>query len=144
MLYNLCEDPQEKYNLAFLEGGKEEGGREGGREVVERLYAEMMEVVREAPVQIAGDTLLTLPGERGRRRKERPNDVFLGEEERVEEVEWVRDRLFYLFSRWCMKLVWALVLGGVVVLVGGWGAWKWVRGRRRRRRKEGEKKEKGL
>ena len=94
-------------------------------EVVERLYAEMMEVVREAPVQIAGDTLLTLPGERGRRRKERPNDVFLGEEERVEEVEWVGGRLFYLISRWCMKLVWALVGSGMLLLEAGWGRAAW-------------------
>ena len=70
MLYNLCDDPTEKHNLAFLEEGKE-GGRKGGREVVERMYGEMMGIVREAPVQFAGDTLVTLPGERERRKREK-------------------------------------------------------------------------
>ena len=140
MLYNLCDDPTEKHNLAFLEEGKE-GGRKGGREVVERMYGEMMEIVREAPVQFAGDTLVTLPGERERRKRERPNNVFLEEEERVEEVEWVRDRLFYLFSRLCMRLM--LVV--VVVVVGGVGWCVLGRGRRRRKRREGgERKEKVL
>lgn len=107
MLYDLCADPGERHNLAF--DGPER------RAQVEQLFGELLEVIQDAPLQFAGDTMVILKKEGNKVTYSQRLEPFLDEDVDMATFDEVVGRLFQFFRRVCVYV--EISVGLLILLV---------------------------